>query len=399
MKVLLFFMTWTCAVSAQEANPQGRYNERGEFEIDGRTFDVRGVATQPSPPNTQDMGGAMQRGRGRMRGQEADTTQLQQQGAGSQDTNQSSRGAASGEQNSNMMTGGIQLGMGAVFLGTGYVMTQSSNAYTVTAGQVLMFMGASSAMSGITSLATAGQRQGNIDPLTPNSGGGSCQTMMPAWMCDTSGLNDNGLNGLNNGNQNGLNNANNDNGNANANAGNATAGNETGLNNGFVTNGSETSGGSVVPPDVLDAINRAKAEAAKANINLNDPKSLQKFAEKNGLGNLSASDMANAMNAMSPEQKAMVAKAKAELEKKFNIASLGDMGGGGGRGFGGGKGGKDFDPMALLESLKPKDRAPASTDGMQKLFNGEPIGVATDNIFEQVSRAYRAKIRLKKFKP
>ncbi len=88
-----------------------------------------------------------------------------------------------------------------------------------------------------------------------------------------------------------------------------------------------------------------------------------------------------------------MAKAAADASVHYRVVSVATEGGGGGA-----KGETPFDLNGILNGLKG-DRGPASIAGLQKSLNGEPIGVAQDNIFKQVTRKYQDKIALRMFLP
>lgn len=76
------------------------------------------------------------------------------------------------------------------------------------------------------------------------------------------------------------------------------------------------------------------------------------------------------------------------------VASEEESGGGGGGGFTGGGGNSEAYSNAGADTGGPKlgiDRDPAQVAGMQKDYNGEPIGVAGDSIFKMMTRRYKVK--------
>lgn len=106
-----------------------------------------------------------------------------------------------------------------------------------------------------------------------------------------------------------------------------------------------------------------------------------------GLGGMTSS--------LPSEVKDALAKKAAEVAAHYNVSSVALEGGGGGGRKGGAN--SDMDINAILNGLK--DRSPASVAGLQKSLNGEPIGVAQDNIFQQVSRKYQKRIAARMFLP
>lgn len=107
----------------------------------------------------------------------------------------------------------------------------------------------------------------------------------------------------------------------------------------------------------------------------------------------------SAIDMMKSMENDVVAKAMKKVDKlgvNTNIVSGeesgGGMGGGGGAGSGSGHG--DMNPygaMAGKGSGLGVDRDPAQVAGMQKNYNGEPIGVSGDSIFKMMTRRYKVK--------
>lgn len=122
-----------------------------------------------------------------------------------------------------------------------------------------------------------------------------------------------------------------------------------------------------------------------------DPKSLSSAssAAEAGIGASEYSDFL----ALSEKAQAAAKKRADQLKNLLDTDINGDGGGGGG-----GKGAavasngnrnNDFWKKFLLDKkAKAKD---AGIEGLSKEFNGEPIGVAGDNIFEMITRRYDAK--------
>lgn len=69
-----------------------------------------------------------------------------------------------------------------------------------------------------------------------------------------------------------------------------------------------------------------------------------------------------------------------------------EAGGGGGAGAAG-----SAKSSSLMVAALKLDRNPANVAGMQKNFNGEPIGVSGDNIFDMMTRRYKTKERQSAF--
>jgi hypothetical protein len=82
--------------------------------------------------------------------------------------------------------------------------------------------------------------------------------------------------------------------------------------------------------------------------------------------------------------------AQKEVKSNFKVSSVAtiDSSGGGRQNRANTDGGLDLN--ALMNQMK--NRQPASVAGLQKTLNGEAIGVAGDNIFQQVTRKYKNKI-------
>ncbi len=107
----------------------------------------------------------------------------------------------------------------------------------------------------------------------------------------------------------------------------------------------------------------------------------------------------SAIDMMKSMESDVVAKAMKKVDKlglNTNVVSgeesSGGMGGGGGAGSASGSG--DVNPygaMAGKGSSLGIDRDPAQVAGMQKNYNGEPIGVSGDSIFKMMNRRYKVK--------
>jgi hypothetical protein len=95
---------------------------------------------------------------------------------------------------------------------------------------------------------------------------------------------------------------------------------------------------------------------------------------------------------------AMIDKAKKEAASKFHVASVELESSGGGGGWGKNSAAKEgLDLASLMKGLDGKTEREPSAAGLQKNIGGEPIGVAADNIFLQVSRRYQQKIQAQSF--
>ncbi|MBK9293823.1 MAG: hypothetical protein IPM57_05155 [Oligoflexia bacterium] len=138
--------------------------------------------------------------------------------------------------------------------------------------------------------------------------------------------------------------------------------------------------------------------ALRNGVDVNDPDSVQKFMEKNAdllssMGGDGGSGGAGSMK-MPADVQAKIDKYNKYIQSKYSVSAVGIEGGGGGRFPASAKSGKgDLDFNAFLEGLNPKDKTKdASLEGLQRnLASGEPVGVATENIFKQISRRYQAK--------
>lgn len=146
-------------------------------------------------------------------------------------------------------------------------------------------------------------------------------------------------------------------------------------------------------PYASDAAALKKAAQA-AGVNLNDPGALSSF-----LGNPAATAP------LSDADRAMIEKAKKDAfakANKYGVSSVGfesASGGGGTKSAGIDKNGGAMDFSGIMDKLDGK-KDKSSLNGMQRtLASGEAIGVATDNIFQIVSRRYQSKILAKTFLP
>ena len=104
------------------------------------------------------------------------------------------------------------------------------------------------------------------------------------------------------------------------------------------------------------------------------------------------------IDSVSEAQKSLEEKANKKMDKYgLNKMVNGEEGGGGGGGSGGSGGrsgeGNTADYQLPKESASKLgiDRDPAQVAGMQKDFNGEPIGVSADSIFRMMTRRYKVK--------
>jgi hypothetical protein len=95
---------------------------------------------------------------------------------------------------------------------------------------------------------------------------------------------------------------------------------------------------------------------------------------------------------LSPSTLEGMKKAGQDAAAHYRVSAVATEGGGGKQ-----KGDTAFDINDILNGLK--DRGAASVAGLQKSLNGQPIGVAQDNIFHMVSSRYQAKIALRMFLP
>jgi hypothetical protein len=118
------------------------------------------------------------------------------------------------------------------------------------------------------------------------------------------------------------------------------------------------------------------------------------------------------MNALSSEQsmkdagfsdseiqdaRATAAKAAAAAKEKYKAIAMAAEGGGGGKGAGAngagaGAGGAGFSMSDLLKKAgHGADRKAASVSGMSKKFGNDNIGVSGDDIFQMITRRYKAR--------
>lgn len=96
-------------------------------------------------------------------------------------------------------------------------------------------------------------------------------------------------------------------------------------------------------------------------------------------------------------EKTIEAAARKKAGKYANFSVNGDEGGGGGGGSSDGSSSSHSSSDAALYGGGGRggglgiDRDPAQVAGMQKNYNGEPIGVAGDSIFKMMNRRYKTK--------
>ncbi len=165
-------------------------------------------------------------------------------------------------------------------------------------------------------------------------------------------------------------------------------------------NGDPSNSGPAFNTEAKKAIKDLRDIAASQGVNIDSPASIASYAAAHK-GDLSAEGQAAAMAMLTPAELERVDKIRKQAASKFSVSSVAVEGGGGGGGFNN-RGGRDrdsgIDLAALLKQGEDKPaRDTASLDGMQKSLGGEPIGVASDNIFKQVSRRYQTKIKTKIF--
>jgi hypothetical protein len=115
-------------------------------------------------------------------------------------------------------------------------------------------------------------------------------------------------------------------------------------------------------------------------------------AESMAAAGFPAGAVAGAMEAASRAEKA----AKKKLGALTAANGYAEGGGGGGAGGAGGAGadfggGPGMGGSGLGGGAGKLNRDPAQVAGMQKNFNGEPIGVAADSIFSMMKRRYKVK--------
>jgi hypothetical protein len=104
-----------------------------------------------------------------------------------------------------------------------------------------------------------------------------------------------------------------------------------------------------------------------------------------------------AIDLMNSKEAEILAKAQKKVDKLMNtnVVSGEESSGGGGGSMAAG-GGSGADPMAAYGAAGAGagsgiDRDPAQVAGMQKNYNGEPIGVSADSIFKMMTRRYKVK--------
>ena len=169
-----------------------------------------------------------------------------------------------------------------------------------------------------------------------------------------------------------------------------------GNGNGFQT------GGTGMPAGLQDTLNSGIQAAKAAGIDPTNPDSVASAAQNAGLDGSGDGGLSAGLDKLSPDQQAAIAAEKDKLMTQFHVSGVGTEGGGGGGGGKVAKGNGGDDLAGLLDGLgkgSGGSRDPASVAGLSKMFNGDSIGVAGDNIFKKVSRRYQAKIQQKKFLP
>ncbi|MGZ3742361.1 MAG: hypothetical protein ACXWRA_00760, partial [Pseudobdellovibrionaceae bacterium] len=107
----------------------------------------------------------------------------------------------------------------------------------------------------------------------------------------------------------------------------------------------------------------------------------------------------NVIDAIGGMEKDILAKAEKKVGKLNLAVNSGEenSSGGGGDGSGRGSGNSSSSPGETSSARSGRvaglgiDRDPAQLAGMQKNYNGEPIGVAGDSIFKMMTRRYKTK--------
>jgi hypothetical protein len=184
---------------------------------------------------------------------------------------------------------------------------------------------------------------------------------------------------------------------------NPTGNNPNGNPGGFTKNNPGGGpGGNDVPQIIAETLKNAQETANKFGVNTNDPASIRKNALDHGVNyDKAMEDLQSGDIQFPPNVQAAIDKAKNDfLNKMGSGASTSDVA------FEGGSGGHrgssrngDNNGLSDLNSLLKNmqngagDRGPASTAGLQKNFNGDSIGVASDDIFKIVTRRYQKKIQ------
>jgi hypothetical protein len=122
-----------------------------------------------------------------------------------------------------------------------------------------------------------------------------------------------------------------------------------------------------------------------------------KPSDFNNATSMAAAGMSqSSIDAITAAQKEMQEKIAKKIDKlNLNVASADDGFGSSGGGSGSGAHGANADANGGAGLARgPKlgiDRDPAQVAGMQKSFNGEPIGVAGDSIFRMMTNRYKVK--------
>ncbi len=160
-----------------------------------------------------------------------------------------------------------------------------------------------------------------------------------------------------------------------------------------------------LPPAVAEVYRNAVAAGQKYGVDITDPKSVEAFKAKmaaagksGGGGGDDGSGSSAGMASLTPEQQAKIEAAKDKFLAKFKVSSVALEGGGGRMDHGRSSGQEpNLDLNSLLNRSDDTKRKIASIDGLQKTLGDDPIGVAGDNIFHQVSRRYQTKIQSQSF--
>jgi hypothetical protein len=156
-----------------------------------------------------------------------------------------------------------------------------------------------------------------------------------------------------------------------------------------VGTGDPGTGGAGLDPFMQGLLNTANQIAAGTGSTLQDLANQGDAAAADGGGGLGSFASQLPQSVKDGMKKAGEAAA---AHYRVSAVAMEDRGGGKQKDEGG------LDLSSLLSGLK-NDRGPASIAGLQKSLNGEPIGVAQDNIFKQVTRKYQSKIASRTFLP
>ncbi|MGZ3747702.1 MAG: hypothetical protein ACXWRE_10030 [Pseudobdellovibrionaceae bacterium] len=138
-------------------------------------------------------------------------------------------------------------------------------------------------------------------------------------------------------------------------------------------------------------------DAKTGTVTMPDGKTI-KGSDLNSAASMAAAGIPkNVIDAIGGMEKDILAKAEKKVGKLNLAVNSGEESSGGGDGSGRGSGNSSSSPGETSSARSGRvaglgiDRDPAQLAGMQKNYNGEPIGVAGDSIFKMMTRRYKTK--------